>query len=166
MATLKENLKKISTIGKRIIATEVGEPIKTLYGVEIAGGGFGVIPKFYYFNSRDERDRFAEVLKRQELLGRNVYYFLNRYTMKYYRNVLDQYQVVSKEDKNGEVALYAPTEDVNVIMEFNPKETIYTGDYVWEKRKGRLKEELEEFDKKGIPVDMIFKEKKSKKSKN
>ena len=169
--TIKDNLKRLSIVGKKIIATEVGEPIKTLYGVEIAGGGFGVIPKFYYFDSEDKRDQLIETLRTQEAMDRplamdgSLNYMLKKYTMKYYRDILGQKQVVSKKESNGDLFLYAPTEEINVIKLFDPKETLYSGEFVWKNIKGRLKEELEEFQNKGIPVDMNF-TKKGKKTRN
>ena len=165
MDTLKENLQKLSKVGKDIIKKAQGEPIKTLYGAEVAGGAFGVYPKFHYFETEKERDAFVQILRNQEALNPDLYYVLEQYTMKYYRNILDQEQVVSKTNKEGNIYFYAPTERVDRIMEFNPMKTLYEGEFIWEERKGRLKEELEAFANKNVQVEMNFIDKKSRKSK-
>ena len=43
--------------------------------------------------------------------------------------------------------------------------TLYEGEFIWEERKGRLKEELEAFANKNVQVEMNFIDKKSRKSK-
>lgn len=165
MDTIKENLKKLSIVGKDIIKKAQGEPIKTLYGIEVAGGASGFNPKFYYFETEKERDHLIDILRRQEAVNPDLYYLIEQYTMKYYRNILDQKQVVSKESKKGNIYYYAPTDRVDRIMEFNPTKTLYDGEFVWEERKGRLKEELEEFANNNVQVEMNFIDKKGRKSK-